>query len=174
MHNVMEKSILLRQKAQIPSGIAMHTEVFSEGWDLAQSLDASELETSTNTHGWHFIRIAGGFVQCGVGQTSQEATTSALRLSLTHVGEHFNAIEVALIEITRYPWFFLARVQIASLRIQQSAVLLSPGDYEPIPIKAGNRCLPDRTTALYSNFSSAMPLLKRMLISPATAHRRHL
>jgi hypothetical protein len=135
-------------------------------------VDARNLEEKINTHGWHFIKITDGLLKSGVGKTSEEATANALRLSLRHIDASFNAVEVKHIELTEYPWFFLAKVQIYPFRIQHSANLPLPDHYEPIPAKPRRRRLPLNADVLYPYFGSAMPQLKQMLISSRTAQSR--
>ncbi len=67
-----------------------------------------------------------------MGDTSQEAINGALKLALRHVSERFNAAEVERIELTQYPWFFLARVRVYPYRIQQHAVLAEVEEAEPM------------------------------------------
>lgn len=170
----METSILIRQNAEIPLGVVMDTEVFGEGWNLARSVDSRRLENTIHSNGWNLFKIGDELFRCGVGDTSREATEVALRQSLGRVNEHFNAVEVTQIEITQYPWFCLSRVQIAPFRIQRSALLVSPFDYQPNPIKFRKRRMPDQAVALYRNFGCAMPQLKQMLMTSITAQRKQL
>jgi hypothetical protein len=100
-----------------------------------------------------------------VGETSQEAMASALKLSLRRISTYFNAVEVDHIELTQYPWFFLARVRVRPFRIQQGAALPIPEEVMPIPALHRQRCLPIDADVLFPHFGSAMPQLKQMLIS---------
>jgi hypothetical protein len=99
-----------------------------------------------------------------VGETSQEAVTSALRLALRRISIDFNAIEVEHIELTQYPWFFLARIRIYLYRIQKSADVHIPEETIPLRARPRNRLLPPNADVLYPHFGSAMPQLKQMLI----------
>jgi hypothetical protein len=168
MRKITEMKILLRERVELPHDFELATDEFREGWKLVQSLDARGLEEEINAYGWHFIRIADGSLRSGVGETSQDAIGNALRLALRRVGELFNAAEIAHIELTQYPWFFLARVEIYPFRIQQSAILPLRDHYEPLPVKPRRRRLPISASALYPHFGSAMPELKQMLVSSGT------
>jgi hypothetical protein len=165
MRKITEMTILLREQVELPDGFELATDAFHEGWNLARSVDAQRLEEKIHSQGWHSIRIAEGLLRNGVGKTSQQATECALMLALRHVGTLFNVAEVEHIELSEYPWFFLARVQIYPFRIQQSAILPLPDHYEPVPIKPRQRRLPLHATALYPHFGSDVPLLKHMLVS---------
>jgi hypothetical protein len=48
---------------------------------------------------------------------------SALRLALRRVSPGFNAANIDSIVITKYPWFFIAKIKVYPCQIQQGAVL---------------------------------------------------
>jgi hypothetical protein len=134
--------MLLRARVELPIGLKVATDEFQENWNFVQSGDASRLEKKIGMHGWHFIRIADGSLRSGVGETSQQAIAGALKLALRSISEHFNAAEVGHIQITRYPWFILARVRVYPFRIQKSAIQPLPDDALPLPATTRRRRLP--------------------------------
>jgi hypothetical protein len=103
-----------------------------------------------------------------VGESSKEAIGSALKLSLRRASTLFNAVEVEHIELSQYPWFYLARVRIYPIRIQQDSVMPLPEDYVPLAEKPRQRRLPINASALYPQFGSAVPELKQMLVLSKT------
>ena len=165
MRNIAELNVLLRVQVQLPEGLKLATDEFREGWNIVRSGDARRLEKKILTRGWNFIRIADGSLRSGVGETSQEAIASALKLALRRISEHFNAVEVNHIELTQYPWFFLARVRVFPYRIQQDAVMPVADEAAPEPIVGQQRRLPAQSAEMFPHFGSAMPVLKEMLIS---------
>jgi hypothetical protein len=164
MRTIAELNMLLRTQTELPDGLKMATDEFCEGWNFVRSLDALSLQKAILTRGWSFVRIADASLRSGVGETSQEAVTSALKLALRRVSIDFNAVEVEHIEITQYPWFFLARIRVYPYRIQESADVHIPEETIPLPAKPRNRLLPPNAAVLYPHFGSAMPQLKQMLI----------
>jgi hypothetical protein len=165
MHIIAELNLLLRDRVELPAGLRVATEEFREGWSFARTADAKRLEKKIQTRGWSFIEIPDGSLRCGVGDTSQEAIASALKLALRRIGKHFNAAELEHIELTEYPWFFLARIRVHPCRIQQGTAL---PELDGAPRKRATpvqRRLPRRAAALYPQFGSALPLLKQMLTS---------
>jgi hypothetical protein len=165
MQNIAELNVLLRRRVALPKGLKFVTKEFRDGWSFVQSVDARHLEMKIQTRGWNFIRIADAPLRSGVGDTSQEAIASALKLTLRHVSERFNAAEVEHIELTQYPWFFLARVSVNQYQIQQSASLAIPDEVVLLPVAPKHRLLSPNADAMYPNFGSAMPQLKRLLVS---------
>jgi CheY-like chemotaxis protein len=163
MRTIAERNVLLRVRAELPDGLKLATNEFREGWNFVAG-DASRLEKKIRTRGWNFIRIADGSLRSGVGETSQEAIANALRLALRRISENSNAAKVERIELTQYPWFFLARIQIYPYRIQQTAILPATGEDVCLPPVPLARRLSVHAPALFPHFGSAMPQLKRMLV----------
>jgi hypothetical protein len=163
MRNIAELNVLLRMTVELPDGLKLATDEFGEGWNFVRLVDAQHLEKKIQTRGWNFIKIACAPVRSGVGDTSKEAIASALKLTLRHVSTRFNAAEVEHIELTQYPWFFLARVRVYPYRIQKGEVLPVSDESEPLPITQRHRRLSPNAAALYPQFGSAMPQIKQML-----------
>jgi len=123
MQKIAELTMLLRGRVELPANLNLVTEEFQEGWSVVQSGDTHWLDKEIRQRGWHFIWIGEGSRRGGVGQTSQEAIASALKLALRRVSERFNAAEVESIEVKKYPWFVVAKVKVYPYQIQQGAVL---------------------------------------------------
>lgn len=172
MRTIAELNVLLRTPIDLPVGLKLATEEFREGWNFVRSGDARRLEKRIQTRGWNFIKIADGELRSGVGETSQQAIASALKLALRRVSTYFNAVEVEHIELTQYPWFFLARVRVYPYRIQQGAVLPAADEAVSIPMVAQPRRLPPQSVELFPHFGSAMPMLKEMLVSARSSEAR--
>jgi hypothetical protein len=165
MQAITELDMLLRTATELPDGLDLATSEFREGWDFAHSVDSRRLESTIAAQGWSITRIEDGSLRSGVGETSQEALASALKLSLRRISAYFNAAEVNHIELTQYPWFFLARVRVNPFRIQQGEALPVPEGAKEIPALRRQRRLPIDAEALFPHFGSAMPGLKQMLVS---------
>jgi hypothetical protein len=174
MRTIAELSMLLRARAELPAGLELTTDDFREGWRFVRKIDAHRLEKKVRTRGWHLIRSADESLRSGVGQTSQEAIAGALKLALRRVSENFNAVEVEHIEITDYPWFFLARVRVFPFRIQQAAA--QPLVYEAPrpPLSLRHRRLASCASELFPQFRSAVPMLKEMLVASRDSQEKRL
>ena len=165
MHTIAELNLLLRVPAELPQGLRLATDEFREGWSFARSVDAHRLKKRILRRRWNFIKIDTGCLRSGVGNTAQEAITVALKLALREINEHLNAVEIKHIELTRYPWFFLARVAVHPYRIQQDALLSLRCDAVARPIVRRRERLPLHSNALLPQFARAMPQLRQVLIS---------
>jgi hypothetical protein len=126
MGNIAERTMLLRGQIELPNTLKLTTEEFREGWNIVRSGGAHRLDREIRRRGWRSIRIDEGSLRSGVGQTSQEAITGALKLALRCLSERFNAAEVEHIELKIYPWFFLARVMVCPYQIGRIAVVPDP------------------------------------------------
>ena len=164
MRNIAAPKLMLRTQVELPEGFSLATEEFREGWKFSRSVNACRLEKKILSRGWNFIRIGDGPRSYGVGDTSQEAIGKALMHALRHISEDFNAVEVERIELTQYPWFFLARVEVCPYRIQQVAVLPAPDHAGWLSAVPERMRLPRRSAALHPHFRGAMPALREMLI----------
>src|ERR1017187_5145910 len=164
MRRIAALNVLLRERIELPAGFKLATEEFREGWNFVRSSNAKRLKKKIHTQGWNFIKIADGSLRSGLGDTSQEAIASALKLALRKVNEKFNAAEVEHIELTVYPWFFLARVRVSPYRVQQEAMLPELDQSPQEPNVAKQRRLPPQAVELFPGSGSAMPMLKKMLV----------
>jgi hypothetical protein len=172
MRNIAELNILVRVRVELSIGTELATEEFREGWNFVRPADARRLEKKIHTCGENFTNSADETMRSGTGNSSQEAVANALRLTLRHVRKPFNAVEVKHIELTQYPWFFLARVSVCPYRIQQGAVLPVPDEAMPLPTTSRPRRLPVHSPEPYPYFGSAIPTLKEMLISSRNSQAR--
>jgi len=173
MRTITETKMLLRNRLELPVGLKLATAEFREGWNFVKTVNAARLEKRIRSRGWSFVKIADGSIKSGVGETSQEAIASALKLAVRQVSEHCNAVAVDHIELTEYPWFFLARVLVNPCRIQESAILPA-GEARLSQSSSRERRLPANSASFYPNFGSAMPILRELLISTQGLEERSL
>ncbi|MGA7313902.1 MAG: hypothetical protein WBX22_07990 [Silvibacterium sp.] len=141
MRKITERTILLRGQVELPGSLNLVTEEFREGWNFVQSGDTHWMDREIRRYGWHFMWIGEGSLRSGVGQISQEAIASALKLALRRVSECFNAAEVESIKIKKYPWFVLAKVKVYPYQMQQSAVLSASGSATKLPLPSAAEAL---------------------------------
>lgn len=169
---IAESNVLLRAQAELPAGLKVATDEFREGWSRMRAGGKPRLEKKVRRRGWNFIRSAEEAQRSGVGETSQQAIASALKQALLRVDADSNAVEVSRIELTRYPWFFLARVCVHPYRIQEGAALAVADAGRAMPAAEQMKRLPARAAALYPEFGCSMPMLKEMLIASRSAEAR--
>jgi hypothetical protein len=164
MYAIAQSQMLLRTRTELPNDLRLATEEFLDDWIFVKSANALQMAKQITMCGWSFIGVADGSQRSGVGDTSSEAIGNALRLALRHTNPHSNAAEVEHIELTQYPWFFLARVNVRPYYIQQGAVLPVIEGTKAIPAIRQRKSPAIDAGVFYQHFGSAMPRLKKMLI----------
>ncbi|MGA3344607.1 MAG: hypothetical protein ABSC76_06980 [Terracidiphilus sp.] len=169
MYTIAQSQMLLRTRTELPDGLKLATEEFCEDWSFVRSANALRIGKQIIMRGWSFVCVADGSLRSGVGDTSQEAIGGALKLALRHIGPNSNAAEVEHIQLTPYPWFFLARVKILPYCIQPGATLPVYGESESVRSPRRRTSRPIGAEVLYPRFGGAMPQLKQMLISSGSA-----
>ena len=170
---VVAGNVLLRMQTELPIGRNVPTEEFGEGWNLMQLGDLEWLHREIQAHGWNLIKIEHGPQRSGVADTPEEAISTALRFALHHINEFFNAVEVDCIELTEYPWFFLATVMLCPCRIQKDAVQFVPEDAPPShPIVRPHRRLPANSPGVSPRCSAAMPIPRELLALSRSTSRK--
>ncbi|MGB0124675.1 MAG: hypothetical protein WA419_07665 [Silvibacterium sp.] len=132
MHDITEHTLLSRATVVLPDKFRITTEDFREGWKFVLSGDVHWIGKKIRKRGWHFIWIAEPSLRSGLGQTAQAAIAGALKLALRHVSQDFNAANIDHIHLTKYPWFFIARVRVYPYQIQQNAVLSISSGATPV------------------------------------------
>jgi len=164
MRKIAALNVLLRMRVLLPDGLKVTTEEFGAGWNLMQAGDMARLEEEIQAHGWNFIKIDQEPLRSGVGKTPEEAISTALKLSLRHISEYSNVVEVDRIELTEYPWFFLAKVMLFPCRIQKAALTAMPDKAPSHPIITSQKQLPVDSPEWYPLFGPVTPTLKEMLV----------
>jgi hypothetical protein len=174
MRAIAERNMLLRERVAVPLGLSLVREEFRDDWGFVPKVNADRLTRKIHPHGWRCLKVAGEVLRSGVGATSKEAVASALKLALRNIGEDSNAVEVAHIELTQYPWFFLARVSISPYVIEPGNPTPAADD-TPLRLISGLPRRPMRkSTRQLPRFACAMPQLKQMLISSRTMVAKQL
>jgi hypothetical protein len=161
MFSLIESNVLLRKQAELPMGFKVATAEFRDGWSLMRSGGAVRLGRKIRARGWNLIGIPAGALRSGVGDTSQTAIASALIQALRQVDSQANAVEVERVELTEYPWFFLARVRVHTYRIQPGTELPMLDTAVATVSTRPRRAL--RSSERFPEFGSVMPMLKGML-----------
>jgi hypothetical protein len=166
MHNIVELTVLLRAQAVLPAGLKLATDPFHDGWNFVRTGDARRLQRKIEKRGWHFIAVADGALRSGVGESAQAALGSAVRLAMRRVSLFFNAVEIRHVQITSYPWFFLARIVVNPYRIQQGPVIPVPDRAILCATDPHKRPLPSFALDPFPEFGCAVPLLRELLTGP--------
>ena len=88
-----------------------------------ENATAVTLDTRIRNAGWHFMFLQTAHSRLGIGRTAETATSKAMDLALKQTEGRFNAAELGLVKITKYPGFYVARATLHTRQIQQSGSL---------------------------------------------------
>ncbi len=165
MRKIAELNMLVRARIELPVGLKLATDEFREGWNFIWPEDTRWLKEQMQPRGWSLIKSCDGPLRSGVGETSQEAIASALKHALRFIGKNFHAVEVEQINLTAYPWFFLARVTVHPYWIQKGTALPVPDRAMSFAHSPRRRRLPHKSDGPYPEFASAIPQIRQMPIS---------
>jgi hypothetical protein len=163
MHEITEQDLFLSEQVELPASLRISTDAFCEGWKMAPTVNAWQLEEMIGAREWNFIKVAEGVLANGVGETSQVAIANALRLALLRKNARFNAVDVEYIEISQYPWFFLARMRVCQYLIQQCASRDASDEFSSLSFSSPKKRLPHQANDPYPSFNSSMPSIKQIL-----------
>jgi hypothetical protein len=172
MLKITKLSVLLRAEAELPPNLILARGEFMKGWNIVRPGGASLLERKIRRRGWHFIPIADETRRSGVGESSQQAIASALQLAVRSISEYFNTVEVRQIQLTKYPWFVLARLLVCPYRIQKSPVQFVPDDALRLPAPTLPEQLPVNASWLFPQFGRKIQVASEMPTEPKSKYVR--
>jgi hypothetical protein len=116
-------AMFLRTGCILPDGMELIQTKFDEKWMSIENATAATLDTRIRNAGWHFMFLQAMHSCYGIGRTAESATNKAMALALKQTEVRFNAAELGLVKVTKYPGFHVARATLHSRQIQQGASL---------------------------------------------------
>jgi hypothetical protein len=116
-------AIFLRTGCILPHGMELIQKRFDEKWMSVENATAAALDVRVRNAGWHFMCLQTAHSRVGIGRTAESATSKAMALALKKTDVRFNAAELGLVKVTRYPGFHVARLTLHTRQIQEHASL---------------------------------------------------
>ena len=101
-------SVFLRKSCVLPNSVELRRKSISDHWAIVGELAATAFDRMVRQEGWHFVYRQGSYSRKGVGQTREEAIHQALNRALKGLTVRFNAAELELIQVSRFPLFQVA------------------------------------------------------------------
>jgi hypothetical protein len=115
--------MFLRTDCLLPDGMGLIQKQFGEKWMAVENATAATLDVRIRNAGWHFMCLQTAHSRVGIGRTAESATSKAMALALKQTEVRFNAAELGLVKVTRYPGFHVARATLHTRQIQQHVSL---------------------------------------------------
>jgi hypothetical protein len=116
-------AMFLRTGCILTDGMGLVQTRFGENWMSVGNATAATLDGRIRNAGWHFMCLQTAHSRVGIGRTAESATSKAMVLALKQTEGRFNAAELGLVKVTRYPGFYVARATLHTRQIQQHASL---------------------------------------------------
>jgi hypothetical protein len=116
-------AMFLRTDCILPEGMGLVQRRFGEKWMSVDNVTSATLDARVRNAGWHFMYLQIAHSHIGIGRTAESATSKAMALALKQTDGRFNAAELGLVKVTRYPGFHVARATLHTRQIQQHASL---------------------------------------------------
>jgi hypothetical protein len=82
-----------------------------------ENMTAAALDTKVRRADRNFMWLTEAHSCLGIRQTAESACNKAITLALNKVQRRFNAVELSLLKITKYPGFHVARVMFKTRKI---------------------------------------------------------
>jgi hypothetical protein len=161
MHKIAESNVLLRTQSSLPEGFKALTEEFREGWLVMRTMGATQLGKKIRAKNWILVRSESNAKGSGVAKNEPDAIARALKQALRSVDVNSNAVEVNRVEVTAYPWFFLARLSVNPLRMQEDVSTL--GEDGSTARIDGRSKSARRKSLIPAPFEGGIPALKALL-----------
>jgi hypothetical protein len=134
MRELEQHTIFLREHVLLPEGIALSGDFFCEGWLVLQSGSALWLDKTIRDIGWNSYVLTKLYWKRGFSTYARDAICRAAQLALREVEERFNSAEIGRIVVTKYLWFYVAKVGIFSRSIQESPFIGISDELSTLPI----------------------------------------
>jgi hypothetical protein len=124
--------MFLRVGSVLPDGLDLAQEHFCKEWMSVDDTTAAALDRKVRSVGWYFMWLHSSYSRFGIGRGATSAIGKATTRALNRVKRRFNAAELDLVNVSKYPGFQIARVTIHARQIQEGP-LLGPVDEIRIP-----------------------------------------
>jgi len=123
-------TLLIRENALLPAGLAVDSEVFLSGWRIVKNLDRSALTRKIEGANWNFFYLAGEIRATVLGRDRPGALCRAVKRVLAkQEGWKFNSLEITKAVSKRFLGIPFMSVTAHSRHIQQGIGLVTEKDF---------------------------------------------
>lgn len=119
---MMNNTVFLRTECILPEDIQLRQEELSADWKAVIGTLVTDLDNRIRRAGWHFMWMLNSHSSRCFGGTEDAAIHRALVHALRKVQLRFNAAELDDVQVTKYPYFRMAKVTLHARQIQKKAL----------------------------------------------------
>jgi len=139
----MSGTVLIREHALLPAGLAIESEVFLPGWKVIKNLDGSALARNIEGANWNFFYLAGEMRATVLGRNRSGTLRRAVKRVLAKQEKQFNALEITRVVPKRFLGIPFMSVAAHSRHIQQGMCLVPAKDFVfGTPVSAASESSP--------------------------------
>jgi hypothetical protein len=119
-------TVLIRESALLPAGLALKSEAFLPGWRIVSDIDAFELSRQIDEAHWTFFYLAGEMKAIVFGREQPRALRNALKriLAKRKTLEH-NSLQITSVVSKTFLGIPFLTVKAVSRHVRESLYLLS-------------------------------------------------
>ena len=122
-------TILIRENALLPAGLAIEGEVFLPGWRVIKNPDRSTLARNIEGANWTFFYLAGEIRATVLGRDRPGNLRRAVKCVLAKQRGEFNSLEITKVVLKRFLGIPFMSVTAHSRHIQQGVGLVLAKDF---------------------------------------------
>jgi len=118
-------TILIRENALLPAGLAIESEVFLPGWRVVKNLDGYGLSQKIYETKWYFFYLAGEIRAIALGREGLGTLRRAvMQILAKREGQKFNSLEITKVASKRFLGIPFMRITAHFRHIQQGICLV--------------------------------------------------
>ena len=123
-------TILIRESALLPAGLAIESEVSLRGWRVIKNLDSSTLARNIERVNWTFFYLAGEIRATVLGRDRPGTLRRAVKCVLAkQKGQKCNSLEITKVVSKRFLGIPLMSITAHTRHIQQDICLAPSRDF---------------------------------------------
>lgn len=118
---VRPPAIFLRAGCVLPNALHLKQKPFGDAWLWVENASPAQLDLAVRMAGWQFVWLDAACSALGCGRTDEAAARRAIARALAQTKTKFNAAELAVLRVSRYLGFRVAKATLHTRHIQQRA-----------------------------------------------------
>jgi hypothetical protein len=124
----MSGTVLIRENALLPAGLAIESEVFLPGWKVIKNLNGPALARKIEGANWNFFYLAGEMRATVLGRNRPGTLRRAVKRVLAKQEKQFNSLEITRVVSRRFLGIPFMSAAAHSRHIQQGICLVPAKD----------------------------------------------
>jgi len=135
----MSGTVLIRENALLPAGLAIESEVFLPGWRVVKNLDGYGLGQKIYETKWYFFYLAGEIRAIALGREGLGTLRRAvMQILAKREGQKFNSLEITKVASKRFLGIPFMSITAHFRHIQQGICLVPARNFVLRMLESGS------------------------------------